>query len=559
MFSLGIEFLTGTAVMTSSDSREVAEWPPHPARVFMALVAAHYESHPLPEDGVAAQDAWAAERKCLEWLEQLPPPALGFSDVPEAQRRAVVKFYVPVNDTGLPRNPETVKAADLRGALGVMPAFRNKQERTFPAVSPGIDAGQNLVHLTWDGVTLPDELRPAFERLVAKVARIGHSSSLAAMWIWEGGQSPSVTLSPVTGAPSSRAKVKLRGMAPGLLRDLDSRFNADDIELFFQLSDQIRSATGKAKTKAKEDFKNHFGENWTAASSPPVRLRPFVGISHSYQTPQAETKPPATSVFDSDIMVLSKLDGRVLGLESTNLLLDALRGALLIGSENAPTWFTGHKAPGEPASTPHLALFPLAFVGNEYADGHILGLALAFPRTVSGKERAIQLRRFLFDEKGEDREIKLTLGKLGEWTLQREDRSTRPVALRPETWTEASSVWATVTPIVLDRHSKFDPTNPKERASWRQETADIIRASCAHIGLPAPVAVDVDKTSWHRGAPRSRPGPNGMPWLPGKSGGARQQVHALLQFDREVEGPVMLGAGRFRGYGFCKPLGIPVS
>ena len=63
----------------------------------------------------------------------------------------------------------------------------------------------------------------------------------------------------------------------------------------------------------------------------------------------------------------------------------------------------------------------------------------------------------------------------------------------------------------------------------------------------------------HRGAPRSRPGPNGMPWLPGKSGGARQQVHALLQFDREVEGPVLIGAGRYRGYGLCKPLGFPIS
>ena len=47
-----------------------------------------------------------------------------------------------------------------------------------------------------------------------------------------------------------------------------------------------------------------------------------------------------------------------------------------------------------------------------------------------------------------------------------------------------------------------------------------------------------------------------MPWLPGKEGTApRQQVHVLIQFPCEVQGPLLLGAGRFRGYGFCKPLG----
>jgi len=69
MFALGIDFITGVAVMTDAASREKAEWPPHPARVFMALVAAHYETKPLPEDGAAAEQAWARERDALEWLE----------------------------------------------------------------------------------------------------------------------------------------------------------------------------------------------------------------------------------------------------------------------------------------------------------------------------------------------------------------------------------------------------------------------------------------------------------------------------------------------------------
>ena len=83
-------------------------------------------------------------------------------------------------------------------------------------------------------------------------------------------------------------------------------------------------------------------------------------------------------------------------------------------------------------------------------------------------------------------------------------------------------------------------------------SADMDRGEATSLMEPLLIG----ETSWHRGAPRSRPGPNGMPWLPGKEGAAqRQQVHVLIQFPCEVRGPLLLGAGRFRGYGLCKPLG----
>jgi CRISPR-associated protein Csb2 len=201
-----------------------------------------------------------------------------------------------------------------------------------------------------------------------------------------------------------------------------------------------------------------------------------------------------------------------------------------------------------------MALFPLSFVGAEHADGHILGLALAFPRAVPAAERALCLRGRLFGPTGDDLEPKLQMGNLGTWTLRREERSVPPLALRPMAWSGPSSVWASVTPVVLDRHPKHDPRT--ERTQWRDEVAASIVQSCERQGLPRPELVDVDKTSCHRGAPRSRPGPGGMPWLPGKDGSApRQQVHVLIQFSCEVHGPLLLGAGRFRGYGLCKPLG----
>lgn len=158
MFALGIDFITGTAVMTDAASREKAEWPPHPARVFMALVAAHHESKPLTEDGPTAEQAWARERVALEWLEAQGAPLMNW---PEAAPRDVVKVYVPVNDTGVPTNPTRVKQAELRNALGVMPELRSRQERTFPALRINGDGAGRHVYLRWPKAEPPPDISAA--------------------------------------------------------------------------------------------------------------------------------------------------------------------------------------------------------------------------------------------------------------------------------------------------------------------------------------------------------------------------------------------------------------
>jgi len=277
MFSIGIEFLTGSAVMTATASREEAEWPPHPARVFMALVAAHYETRPLPTDGADALASWTKERQALEWLEQQGSPALSCPTDVAQHRRSVVKQYVPVNDATMPRNPATVKPADLRDALGIMPALRSRQERTFPSVSIGLDAPDRFVHLIWSEVELPSELSVPFAQLLAKVIRVGHSSSLVQVWLNDATSvQPEPTLIPQLAKSRSASAANLRTIGTGLLADLDQRFNAEEIDLFFDLAADIESTSGKAKDAAKKAFKEQFGEDWRASLAAPVRLRPVV-------------------------------------------------------------------------------------------------------------------------------------------------------------------------------------------------------------------------------------------------------------------------------------------
>jgi CRISPR-associated protein Csb2 len=306
-------------------------------------------------------------------------------------------------------------------------------------------------------------------------------------------------------------------------------------------------------------------------------IRPKLGLWTGYRRKQAD--PPLSAAhtdFDSDLLILIQTDGPRLPLASTLAVTQALRGAVMshIGSD-IPDWVSGHQANGEPLrdSRQHLAYIPLPFVSNDYADGHLLGAALVFPRVVPRPERGRILGRLFVSETGEPQEIELTLGRLGVWTIRKRDWTEMRTALIPETWTAhpgGATTWATATPVVLDRFPKSDPL--KERDAWQEEVAGIVAIACDHLGLPAPMDVAVGTTSWHLGSTRATgkrrplrghlnmPGAtaalgDGFPTYPTKGGnGARPQLHVRMRFAEPVIGPILLGAGRFLGYGLCKPL-----
>ena len=78
-FTISIELLTGSYDAAEVDDRDRAEWPPHPARLFCALVAA-----------ARGND----DRAALRWLEAQPAPVIrAAAQAGEARRSA----YVVVN------------------------------------------------------------------------------------------------------------------------------------------------------------------------------------------------------------------------------------------------------------------------------------------------------------------------------------------------------------------------------------------------------------------------------------------------------------------------------
>ncbi len=559
--TIGWEYLTGRCVATDPASRQRAEWPPHPGRVFMALAAAYFETG---ED--------EAEGQALRWLESLGDPELGLPDY--FSMREVVDCYVPVNDVAGPSK------AILQSAPGFT---RERKERTFPSVWVG-DA-PCLLHWPKADPVQVELHRSALDQLCGNVTRIGHSSSLVRMWVAEEVPSPQPT---ETWVPDDGlAELQARRVSEGTLDLLDRQFNRRGRDQHQLLSDRItalkaekKETTGKGsqQRKAELDVQIAAAESQMKEVDPRDPIRPKLGLWTGYRRKEAEPPPPVPHThFDSDLLILTQVAGPRLPLASTLAVTQALRGAIMSHSavQPPPSWVSGHLEDCQPLrdGQQHLAFIPLPFVGHEHADGHLLGVGLVIPRSVPRPERGRVLGRFLLNENGEPRDIQLTLGRLGVWTVRKRDWMEHRQALQPETWTaypRGATTWATVTPVVLDRFPKSDPF--KDREAWQNEVAGIIATSCERLGLPRPVEVAVGTTSWHRGSPRAtvkrrplRGHPeiptreaalgDGFPIYPTKGGnGARPQLHVCLRFAEPVVGPVLLCAGRFLGYGLCKPL-----
>ncbi|MCS6907616.1 MAG: type I-U CRISPR-associated protein Csb2 [Anaerolineales bacterium] len=515
MFALGIRYLNGFSAAAEFDNRERAEWPPHPGRIFMAMAAAHFQSGADP-----------LERQALQWLEDVDQaPAM---KVPEAIQRAVVTHYVPVND----------KAGPSSAMLQSAPLTRDRQPRTFARAWLDSDTA----FLVWPSVEPQEPILTALKSLCTKVTRIGHSSSLVQMWVAR----PEEVGEPNWVPDEDRAVIRLRVATPGTLEDLERRYNGQAVETYAALK---VAAEDKSDKKAQRAAKKKLQEEFT--NGPPRRDRPSLIITQGYAKPKQleEAVAAPETVFDPHLLVLrlepKNAPYRYLDLPCVLTLTQRWREALLSHSndlsDTARRILSGHDSNGGVLEGPHLAFLPLAFVAHEHADGHLLGVGLTLPKDLSRDDRREVL-------KAVGRVGDLKLGRMGVWRVSPETRESVLVTLRPETWTahpKGYTHWATITPIVYDRHPKSH-----DKATCVTEVASMIRQACIRIKLPEPQEVIVTPVSPHLGVPPAHL----FPRVRRKDNSLRCHTHAILVFDRPVRGPILLGAGRYRGYGCCRPL-----
>ena len=560
MLAVEVNFLTGRFVATAHHDRKTTEWPPHPARFFSTLVATWADAdHPDP-----------AERRALEWLEEQPPPAIR---APEAVPRKVVTHFVPVNDgTVVSRAPyfnrykkitehqkeiATLNTSDsgnrkvktltnqirkqrdvkslvrsvgitaVESAVNIMPPgwlthmeikkkggkeqtvliSRTGQAREYPSATP-VDP---RVTYLWNNRP-PHGMATALDQLLSRVTRLGHSSSLVSCRL-------RTDPPPPTHIPGSGGTV-LRAVRRGQLAALE-----------------------------REHAKHQ-------ASRP--RSLPFVSVS--YRTMSATTGETNLRPDTAGELLIFEFGPKSRSIPSTRVaeLASVLRDSVFhYAQDPLPEGLSGHQRNGSPSTQPHVGFLGLPWVEQQHSDGRLMGLAISIPHSLDSDSRRTLLRAVgTWEHQTEisGSALKLTLGRGGVLNLHRVVGVSDLVTLRPRIWQQPARRWFSVTPIALPRHPGplGKGTAAARSKAWKRAEQAVVD-SCRHIGLPTPADVTLSLEPF---VPGVRPAGQYPAFRQGLLRGkpvARRLVHASASFDRPVEGPLVLGAGRYLGLGLMRP------
>jgi CRISPR-associated protein Csb2 len=557
MLAIGVELLTGRYTATEYNDRDRAEWPPHPARFFSALVAEWAEGEPTSEQG-------ERELLALRWLERQDAPDIIASSVADCGFRESGGVFVPVNDISVISRPDRTKLdlltaslvedldpktrakairdekklqdswqatveknlqapakiskSDLEAATRLFPEQRTKQARTNPSVAPPL----SRFVFVWPCAEPEAAQRQVLRVLLQRLVRLGHSSSMVHARELDAADVAEIERSATRFHPSPRdGELMLRWVAPKQTDRLIAAAHRHQ-----QVEPRVLPATF-VRYRASDD---HDGDEAV----------------------------PTSSLFERDWLVLARSSGPRLPMTSCAGVARQLRRALLSSADQPiPEMISGHQPDGAATTKSHLAVVPLPFSGSAHADGALLGVALILPRSATTEERGALLRAVEclegMPDEHDEREISLLLGDAGTLRLQRVVWGEhKTLNLRPNTWSHASRYWASATPVALDRNpgdlSSGDAR--KRREAFDAATLDV-RSAIQRIGLPDPIEVDVVRSCVLPGTEK----PRNFPRFPSNtSRPQRVLVHVRLVFAAPVQGPVLIGAGRYQGLGLCRPI-----
>ncbi len=561
MVVIEVQLLAGRYVAIADNLKATpdayAEWPPHPARLYSALVAALHDRDPWDQ----------VERKVLVRLAQ-EPPEIEVSNVAENEpvgRSSVVEVHVPVNDvtvisekdlerinvaehkyeelvrqldqsqandtsdtllreiehagrslqTAKNRAIETVTKPSKKDVIAAKKLIYRRwkpKSRTFPSAIPD----QDTIRFGWPALNLDDAERLSLAHLAERVTRLGHSSSLV--------------------------RCVLADRINPTLKPQDRTDTAEWV-LRVPFADQLE--------RLERAFTIH-----QAVSDRVLPSRP-----HGYQVvvPETEVAPePKGSLFsDRDWIVLAVETKGSVQLTRCVDVAKALHGALVKRAPDS-SFISGRDANGKATTEPHLVLVPLPDTGHEHAHGGVLGVALVMPRDTSAAN-AQAVKEALVDwelaqsDNGDDPPW-LPL-QLHGGTVVRTRRQETPnlAGLLPRTWCRPARRWFSVTPVALDRNpGNLASRSPEMARRTADATRDIIREACGRVGLPAPLKIELSLTPL---LPGSAPVRAFDPYPRERNRLRRVRLHVELLFEQPVRGPILLGAGRFFGLGLFRPMG----
>lgn len=264
---------------------------------------------------------------------------------------------------------------------------------------------------------------------------------------------------------------------------------------------------------------------------------PFV---EAWYKPALNNETPKTCFTNGEWIIFETLD-RTTPITSVAELAKSFRGALLAGMDipHLPPELGGHNPDGTPVKNniPHLAYVPLPFAHDHgrHGNGAVKGIAIILPPGLSQTNKGILISGL--KKLGQEPTVwgqGLPPTKL-RYVPPNEHSKLRTFA--KNAWDHPSRTWVSVTPVVLG----YNPRRIRSDLSGY-----LIADACEEIGLPRPRRVRPDYSSPANGTARIT-----EYQVFRKTGEAK--VHALIQFEKAVSGPIIIGSGRYYGLGLFKP------
>ncbi len=486
------------------------EWPPSPARVFKALVA-------------AARGGWAASNRAV------------FDD-----SLRVLERQGWVAGTSL---PEIVAPRALRRAPGLQ-RFVPNNSRRWPTEREGPEQRAEERLMCWDIETpcvvwyqwpdAPASIVPTVREVSRRVSSVGKGEDFAVLDAAE--KAPPAEFARWRAAPTERSGPSLEVPEPGCLAVCDAMF--------------ARAAGDLPLSTSGVQSVSYAVEGEVQALRPPVGV---LALRHGGKR------------RSFDARLLRQVVGPIRNL------LDGIRGDVVdllsrSGDERAAMQalvsrvLLGHDETGQPIAEPHLAVLPIPSVLGPYPDGRIRRVALVgFGGAADPTRRAIvEMAHVLLHgrelrDNGRGTGVVLDTEPDGQW-LRAISRTAR--------------TWVTVTPMV--QAAKELTSAEWKRLSAARRAADrepeelvrleerlrarrlelVTRSLCQAVADQDARPVSVESAA---GGPIA--GVHIAPQYRVRGYlSETPRFHLRVTFDRPVAGPIAVGRGRHVGFGLLWPV-----
>lgn len=538
MYSIEVCVLTGRYVATTPEDPKVSEWPPHPVRLFYAMI-----------------DAWSVDKnetikEALEWLESQPPPNITAS---EADIRHGYVSYVPVNDevvisdrpevdnkfeqiSELDEQLQEIASTngsppiEVEGVLKEIEKIQDISEIEITPTKKTLAKARSLLEnktkkariftsaspikpyftFTWE--TKPaDKLAEAIDTILQSVTRIGHSSS----FVYCRTHTNPIEATYVPTPDSTEETISLRCLYPGLFNDLKTGYERFD--------------------KGLSPRKKLLPHN-------PVK---YINVKNVDTNTQPIIRTEAVGYWD-----VYELENREICSTKTFALTGALRSSIFKildtkfpeGRDTMPEAITGHtKSDGSPSKSLHIGFYALPNVGHRYSDGKVMGLAINIPNQIDEVSKKI-----LWDTLKSFKENPVIKFDGMSHKLRSVSEGASLETLKTRTWFSPSKTWTTAIPIFLTKHngtlSKGAPDVIERR--W-EKLRELVGDTCEDVGLPRPSVVLSFDPFIYGAKANNRYDKGNKNW--------GRVIHAHMVFEETISGPVVLGDGRYFGAGLMYP------